>query len=106
MNLRRICRGGVHTRDRGMSIGRDNPKLILPMVRIDVVPVGPSSLVANRCRCSVLLRLDRWLGEDGRLDVSGDGLDHRPVPILVELADAKTEVVDDAFVFVAPRGEI
>ena len=89
-----------------MSVGGDNPKLVLPVVMFDAVPVGPSSLVASRCRCGVLLRLDRWLGEDGRLDVSGSGLNHGPVPVLVELADAKTEVVDDAFVFMAPRGEI
>ena len=100
--LRGIRRGVVHTHDRGMSIGCDNPKLILPVVRIDAVPVGPSSLVASRCRCGVLLRLDWWLGEDGRLEVSGGGLNHRPVLVLVKLANAKTEVVDDAFVFLAP----
>ena len=94
----RSCRGVVHTRDWGMSIGCDNPELILLVVRIDAVPVGPSSLVASRCRCGVLHRLDRWLGEDGQFDVSGGGLDHRPVPVLVELADAKMKVVDDAFV--------
>jgi len=106
MKLRGIRRGVVHTHDRGMSIGCDNPKLILPVVRIDAVPIGPSSLVASRCRCGVLLRLDWWVGEDSRLEVSGGGLNHGSVPVLVKLADAKTEVVDDAFVFVAPRGEI
>ena len=50
----------------------------------------------------MLLRLDWWLGEDSRLEVSGGGLNHRAVPVLVELANAKTEVVDDAFMFLAP----
>ena len=34
------------------------------------------------------------------------GLDHRPVPVLVQLADAEAEVVDDAFVLLAPGGEV
>jgi len=102
MKLRGIWRGIIHTCDRGMSIGCDNPKPILPVVRIDAVPVGPSSLVASRCRCGVLLRLDWWFGEDSRLEVSGGGLNYGLVPVLVKLADAKTEVVDDAFVLLAP----
>ena len=38
--------------------------------------------------------------------MNGGRLNHRPVPVLVELADAKTEVVDDAFVLLAPGGEV
>jgi hypothetical protein len=37
-----------------MSIGCDNPKLILPVVRFDTVPVGPSSHVARAAYCSDL----------------------------------------------------
>jgi hypothetical protein len=38
--------------------------------------------------------------------VNSGGLDHRPVPVLVQLADAEAEVVDDAFVLLAPGGEV
>jgi hypothetical protein len=76
------------------------------VVRFDAVPVGLSSLVARRCRCGVLLRLDRRLGEDGGLNVSSGGLNHQPVPVLVELANAKAEIINDGLVLLTPGGEV
>jgi hypothetical protein len=47
----------------------------------------------------VLLQLDRRLGEDGGLNVSSGGLDHQPVLVLVELANAKAEIIVTPQVF-------
>ena len=54
----------------------------------------------------MLLRLERRIREDRRLDVNSGGLDHRSVPVLVQLANAEAEVIDDAFVLLAPGGEV
>lgn len=82
-----------------MSKGGDNPVPILPVVVVVAVPIRLSSRIACRGCHGVLLQFHRWLEEEGRLsDVLGDGA----VLVLVELAEAKTKVIDDTLVFLAP----
>jgi hypothetical protein len=102
MNLMRNFRGIVHTRDRGRNQGRGNPGFLLPVMDFVVVPAGPSSRIARRCCRGVLLRFERRVGEDARLGEERGRLHDRAVPVLVQLADAEAEVVDDALVFLAP----
>lgn len=68
-----------------MSKGHDNPMLILPVVIVDMVPLGPSSHVAGNWARGVLLRLDGVLEDQRGFDA---GFNHRSVPVLFQLADA------------------
>jgi hypothetical protein len=102
MKLRGILGEILHTRDWGRNQGGDNPMILLAVAVFIVVLVGSSSRIAHRCKCDVLLQLDQRLSEDGWLDVSSGGLEHRAVPVLVEFADAEAEVVDDALVLLSP----
>jgi hypothetical protein len=89
-----------------MSIGGDHPIPILLVVYVVAVPDWPSNRIASRDGAGVLLRLGRWLGEDARLDVGSGGLEPLLVLVLAEFAEAETKVVDDAFMFLPPLGEV
>lgn len=67
MHLGRMRRGIMRTHDRGRNQGGDNPLIPLSVMEFFIVLAGLSSRIAHRWGCGVLLQLDRWLKEDGRL---------------------------------------
>jgi hypothetical protein len=89
-----------------MDMCGDHTMPILPVMKVDAVPDWLSSLIARRCWCGVLLRFDMGVGKDARLREWGSHFEHGTCPKLVQLAEAKTHVVDDAFVIPAPLAQV
>ena len=71
-----------------MSMSGDHPIPTLPVMKVDAVPDWPSSLIARRGWCGVLLRGNLGFWENARIGEGRSRLEHRAGPKLVQLAEA------------------